>query len=143
MSFEQAAALPLVVTTGAGDIPDDLMIPFIICGEKSVELLNGRRLLVRPSQARCLWLYAVFKGTRFHLRSSRQVKSNRAALHVDDWVVTVLPNGRGGQTDHVFSLHLLYYLLEGYRRKMMAFVNDNVPILSDQILRPPPFRCKL
>ena len=67
-----------------GDIPDDLMIPFIICGEKSVELLNGWRLLVRPSQARCLWLYSVFKRTRFHLRPSRQVKSNRTALHVDD-----------------------------------------------------------
>jgi len=98
-----------------GDIPDDLMIPFIICGEKSVELLNGWRLLVRPSQARCLWLYSVFKGTRLHLRPNRQVKSNRTALHVDDRVVAVFPNGRSGQTDHVFSLYLPHYLLERYR----------------------------
>ena len=62
-----------------------------------------------------LWLYSVFKGTRFHLRPSRQVESNRTALHVDDWVVAVFSNGRGRQTDDVFSLYLPHYLLECYR----------------------------
>ena len=76
----------------------------------------------------------MLKRTRFDLRPDRDIEPDRAALHIDDRVVAVLPHRRCRQAGHIFCSHSAHHLLERNSREMMTFVHNDVAVLCDQIL---------
>jgi hypothetical protein len=61
-------------------------------------------------------------------------EASRAALHVDDRMVTVFSRRGRREADDVLGLHLLHHLLEGKRRDMVALVDDYLTALGDKVL---------
>ena len=59
--------------------------------------------------------------------------TDRAALHEDDRVVAVLPRHRRRQAEHVSGLGLPRDGFEAHGGEVMAFVDDNMAVIGDQI----------
>ena len=59
--------------------------------------------------------------------------TNRAALHEDDWMMAVLSRHRRGQTEHVSRLGLPRDGFKAHGGKVMAFIDDDMPVVGDQI----------
>jgi hypothetical protein len=57
-----------------------------------------------------------------------------ATLHQDDRLLTITSIWCGSEAEHVTSLHLPQHLLKSDCRKMMAFINYYMAIVSDEIL---------
>jgi hypothetical protein len=73
------------------------------------------------------------KRRAFRSPPGAEIESNRAALHEDDRVVTVFPNRRCSQAENVSGLGLLQHLLERERGHVVAFVNNDMAVVSDQV----------
>jgi hypothetical protein len=50
-------------------------------------------------------------------------------------MMSALPRRRSGQTDKILSPHLPYYTVEPEGGYVVAFVNDHVGVLSNEVLR--------
>lgn len=57
---------------------------------------------------------------------------DRSALHENDRLLSIAANRCRGEAQHVLGLGALEDFLERECRKVMAFVNDDVPIIFDQ-----------
>jgi len=68
--------------------------------------------------------------------------SNRTALHEDDRMVTILACDGGRQAKHESGLGAPCNLFESARRQMVAFIDDHVAIIGDEI-SDHPFRTRL
>jgi hypothetical protein len=49
-------------------------------------------------------------------------------------MVSVFPRRRGGQTNDIFCLHLPHYLFERESGYILAFVDDHLAVLSNEVL---------
>src|SRR6266568_3284962 len=57
-----------------------------------------------------------------------------AALHEDDWVVTILARQRCGQPGNKFCLCPTSHLLKAVRRQMVAFVNNKMTVFGHPVV---------
>ena len=76
----------------------------------------------------------VFERSRERLCFGIHAMTNRPALHHDDGMMPVLALRRGGQARDVTRLHLPQYLLETHRRKVMAFIHNDVAVVCDEVV---------
>lgn len=72
--------------------------------------------------------------SRERLRLGVHAMPNRATLHHDDGVMTVLALRRGGQPDDVARLHLPQHLLEAHRREVVTFIDDDVAVVGHEVV---------
>ncbi len=84
----------------------------------------------------------MFKGTHGSLMSGIDSIANWSALHEDDGMMSVFSSQRGGQAGHEFGLRLTDDLLKAGSGQMMAFIYDEMSIISHEIAHKP-FRDKL
>jgi hypothetical protein len=70
--------------------------------------------------------------TRFSFRIDAM--PNWAALHEDDRMVAILSRDSGGEAKNELRLRTSDNLFEAMRGEMMAFVNDQMPVLRDAII---------
>ena len=75
----------------------------------------------------------MLKRSRRSLPPRVHAKTNRATLHEDDRVMPVLADRRGGQAEYVTRFHLSHHRLEAERGEMMAFIDDDVAVVGDEI----------
>src|SRR5690349_19762376 len=73
------------------------------------------------------------EGPSGRLLSCVNAMTNRAALHEDNRVVAILPRHRRRQAEHVLSPGLPRDGFEAHGGQVMAFVDDDMPIVGDQI----------
>jgi hypothetical protein len=59
--------------------------------------------------------------------------SNRPALHEDDRMVTILACDGGRQAKDESGLGLTHHRLETVRRQMVAFVDDHLAVIGDEV----------
>lgn len=63
--------------------------------------------------------------------------SDGTALHEDDRVMAILPRHGRGQANHELSLRPTNHLLKAVRRQVVAFIDDDLPILADAVINDP------
>src|SRR5262245_5177524 len=90
------------------------------------------RISVRLKRCR-LNEHEVFEWAGCRLSASIYLMSNRAALHEDDWMVTILACDSCRQTKDESVLRLPCYLFETMRREMVAFVDDHVAVIRHDV----------
>ena len=61
-------------------------------------------------------------------------ESNGADLHMDDGLVTVAALGCGRQADNISCLDLGKHPFKRDGRQVVAFVDDHLPILGDDVV---------
>ena len=88
----------------------------------------------RHPEFRVAGSHLVLEGRRFGHRPGAHAEPHGATLHVDDRMVPVLPRRRGGQTDNILGLHLPHHLFERESGYVVAFVDDHLAVLSDEVL---------
>src|ERR1700730_8544370 len=105
--------------------------------ERSLHRVPGlrvfRRMCCEPVGTRCAKKRPMVEGTSCCLLRSVDAMTNRAALHEDYRMVAVLPRHRRRQAEHVSGLGFPRDGLKAYGREMMAFIDDNMAVISDQI----------
>ena len=57
-----------------------------------------------------------------------------AALHEDDWMMTVLARHRRGQAQDESRLRPTDHLFEAVRRQVVTFIDDHLPVIGDAIV---------
>ena len=121
---------------GGQDVIEDEIIACLILCEPGIEFLDGG-LFVRIAQIKPELRMPkddlVVKGAGSRLRPRIDAMTHRAALHENDRVVTVLARHRRRQTKHVTGFRLPSDRFEAHRGDMMAFINDNMPVIGHQI----------
>ena len=60
--------------------------------------------------------------------------TDRAALHKNDRMVTILPRNRRGKTKHKLAFALPEYGFKGKSAQMMAFIHDHHAVSGDQVI---------
>ncbi len=99
---------------GPSEIRSDHRVAFRIFDQGRVDILNRRiRQLRWHPEIRMTRDDPMFERRRFCHRPCAHVEPDRAALHVDDWMVAVLSYRGSREADYVSCLHLLHHLLEG------------------------------
>ena len=102
---------------------ENQLVPCLIGYQCRVDIVNGRlAFLSRCRKAGVPADEAVpqqFLGLRVLLADGVPYG---AALHEDDRLLTVAPIWCGSEANHIASLNLPQHLLEGDRRKVVAFV---------------------
>ena len=58
---------------------------------------------------------------------------NRPTLHEDDRVMTIFAGHRRGQSEDIARFRSAGYELETRRRKMMAFIDDQMAVIRHQV----------
>lgn len=76
----------------------------------------------------------MFEGVCVVHRAGTHRKPRWAALHVHDRVMSVLASGRCRESNNVLRFRLAHNLLEGDGRKVVAFVDDDVPVVGHEVL---------
>jgi len=66
--------------------------------------------------------------------ANAHVEPDRATLHKDDRLMAIFSSRRSRQAGNIFGFDLPHDLLEAERRNMVAFINDDVAVLSDEVL---------
>ena len=59
--------------------------------------------------------------------------SYRTALHVNDGMVSIFALRGRRQAEDVLRLYLLHHLLKRECRQMVAFINNDLPVLGDEV----------
>jgi hypothetical protein len=77
--------------------------------------------------------HEMLEGARRRLCASIYLMSNRTALHEDDRMVTVLACDSCRQAKDESGPGLTRNLFETVRRQMVAFVNDHVAVIGDEV----------
>src|SRR5687768_11026112 len=75
------------------------------------------------------------------LRSGVNAIARRTALHEDDRVMTVLARHGSRQTEQIFRLRAPHHGLETDGGKVMAFIDDKMPAIRNDVVRLA-FTCK-
>ena len=70
----------------------------------------------------------MFERTGSRLGLGVHAVPNRTALYEDDWMMTVFARDRRGQPENEPRLRPASYLLETVRGKIVAFIDDEVPV---------------
>jgi hypothetical protein len=78
------------------------------------------------------------EGARCSLGPRIDTEACRATLHEDDWVMTVLAGDGGRQTQDKLCLGAACHWLEANGRKVMAFIDNELPVFCDQIIHNAP-----
>ena len=76
----------------------------------------------------------VFERSCRRLRFGVHPMPHGAALHEDDWMMTVLARHRRGQPQDESRLRPTDHLLKAVRRQMVAFIDDHLAVLGDAIV---------
>ena len=77
------------------------------------------------------WDHLVFEWRNFRHLPGAHGEPNRATLHVDDRVMTVLASHGGGQAHHEFRPGPPRHQFKAAGGKMMAFIDDQMPVIAD------------
>ena len=72
--------------------------------------------------------------TRFGMLPGIDAMPDGPALHCDDRVVPVLTGGCRREPGHIARPGLPEHSLEAHRRDVVALVDENVPVIGDEIL---------
>jgi len=70
----------------------------------------------------------------FDRLTSADRKPDRTTLHEDNRVMPVFPSRRGGEPDNVVRFHLAHHLFKAERAQMVAFIDNDVAVLGNEIL---------
>src|ERR1700730_4073404 len=77
---------------------------------------------------------SVLEGTTRRLLLGINMIADRAALHEDDWMVTILPSHSCGQPGDEFCPCPTSHLLKTVGRQMVAFVNDQMAVFGQTVV---------
>jgi len=129
------------VSNGVQNIVADEAISTLVLGELSVECLElharvGVRFTPRHERRRADD-DRMREGPCSRLNLGADSMPDRAALHEDDRVMTVLPSDGGGEAKHIPGPGPSCNLFEAVRRQMMALVHDELAILGHAVVHPP------
>ena len=120
---------------GAYDVVGDHLVARDIIDERGVDVLD-RDLgeFGHHPELRMAGSHLVLKGCRFGHRPGAHAEPYGATLHVNDRMVPVLPRRRGGQTDNILGLDLPHHLFERESGYVVAFIDDHLAVLSNEVL---------
>ena len=126
------------VSNGVQDIVADEAISTLVLGEFSVECLELHALVgfrfTRRHERRRADDDRMREGPCRRLNLGADSMPDRAALHEDDRVMTVLPSDGGGEAKHVPGPGPSCDQFEAVRRQMMALVHDEVAIVGHAVV---------
>ena len=75
----------------------------------------------------------MIKGPSRRLLLGINAMTDRAALHKDYWMMSVLTRHRRREAEHILSFGLARDGFKAHGGKVMTFIDDNVPVVSHQI----------
>src|ERR1700687_630412 len=108
----------------------------LVASRKAIEVLNRGsriRLLARSMENGLLKHYPVGERPCSCLLLGIDAIADRTTIHKNDWVMTVFPRHCRRQTKYVFGLSGPSYCLKAEGGQMMAFINNEMPIVSHKI----------
>jgi len=120
---------------GGDDVLDDTAVSGVVIRQHPVDLLDAGSC-ARSNQAESAIAHdeSVIKRPVRGLASGVHPEANGAQLHLGDGLMSVAPLRCRGEPNDVARLHLGEYPLERDRWQMVALIDDDVPIVSDQIV---------
>ena len=131
----QSAAAGTVQIYSVNNVAGDHLVPRGIVDKSSVDILNRELGEFRRHSKLCVaGSDHVLEGRRLGHRPGAHVEPHGATLHINDRMVSVFPRRSRGQADNIPGLHLPHHPFEGERGKVVAFVDDNMPVLGNEIL---------
>ena len=118
------------------DVIEDQIITRRVLNEPRVQLLNGR-LFIRSARRVAETPYVgkrpCDRTIERRLLSGIDAMTDRAALHEDDRVMAILPRHCRGQTQTYRAFAAQRDRFEAHGRKVMALIDNDMSVISDQI----------
>jgi len=120
---------------GTDEVCGDHLVASRVISKRGVDIVNRDVIDFGCGSELCMARnHLMFERSCLGHRAGAHTEPSRAALHVDDRMVTVFSRRGRRETNDVLGLHLLHNLLEGKRRDMVALVDNHLTVLGDKIL---------
>ena len=117
------------------DVVDDALVTFPIFCKDAVSVLDtAAGPLGGNAESRLSHDQLMLKRSARRLALSIHPVADGPKLHLGDGLVAIAPLRRGGETDEIARLHLRQNTLEGERRQVVAFIDDDVTVRSNEIV---------
>lgn len=122
---------------GDQDIVEDHVVPGLVLGQGGVNLLDGQFSIHHS------WRWREAGAAEFHPVEERLArgwcagigaKAYWSALHEDDGMVAILSRDCRRQAEHVAGFAALCKRLEADSCQMVAFIEDNLPVVRDEVV---------
>src|SRR5258707_15734819 len=114
----------------------DHCVAGLVASQKTIEVLYrclGIRVLAHRTENGFLEHYPVGERPCGCLLLRIDAIADRTTIHKNDWVMTVFPRHCRRQTKYVFGLSGPSYCLKAEGGQMMAFINNEMPIVGHKI----------
>lgn len=116
------------------NVAGDEIVPFLVSYQGCVDLVNRFVLSVFNYKGCFPNDESVLESVASRFSPFVHPVSDRATLHMDNWMPSVLADRRCGQPQNGGSSHLLQHLFKTERRDVVIFVDNHVSIVRHEIM---------
>src|ERR1700739_1476194 len=117
------------------DVVDDALVTFLVCCKDAVNVLDAAAgPLGGNAEPRLSHDQLMLKRSARRVALSIHPVTDGPKLHLGDGLVAIAPLRRGSEAGEIARLHLRQNTLKGKCRQVVAFIDEDVTVGSNEIV---------